>query len=176
MRAVIRKNERVAPLANGKRLTALVQIFVVQSLDTRKIRGGKSKSLTGALLYSPRLVAYGSVRHQISVVLRKYATRKTVLLAFARFGRKFNALALPIHQIGAGGIRPTYIAPRTAFGIVLIKQMIYSVTVHRSVRVVHPIFNGCEMINGFIVHTYSFASFGRRFYISLIPCVAIPCI
>ena len=49
-----------------------------------------------------------------------------------------NRLLFPIHQVSAYSMSPVHISPHGPIWIILIKQMVHSVFVNHSIRVVHP--------------------------------------
>ena len=52
---------------------------------------------------------------------------------------------LPMHKIGADRVPPAHVSPLVAVRIVLIKQVVFAVKIHKSVRVVHPVHFWGEM-------------------------------
>src|ERR1700676_3691531 len=52
---------------------------------------------------------------------------------------------LPMHQVAANSMAPAHMTPSVAERIVLIEEVVLSLVVHQSVRIIHPILFRREM-------------------------------
>ena len=63
-----------------------------------------------------------------------------------RIGRNGYRLMFPIHQVCTGGMSPMHISPHRTVRIVLIKQMINTIFIYHTVRIIHPAILRSEVI------------------------------
>src|SRR5512133_375283 len=73
------------------------------------------------------------------------ATRKDVPKGIRIKG---NRKMFPVQKIRADCMTPMHRTPNSAVGIVLIKEMILTVEIHKSIGIIHPVCLGGKMILG----------------------------
>ena len=159
------EHEGVAPLGDGEPVRVGAQ-FVPVPPDLRKGSVGVADDLFRVVLHRVRLVADGSIDDFEFVRLFHRTARKAVLFADRGIRCEADALALPIDEIAAGRIRPADVPPVAAVGVVLVKEVVHPVRIHGAVRVVHPIFFGCEMY-GRSLHGLSLISLNLHIFDAL---------
>ena len=123
----------------------LERLFIVDAVPYSDALGLHVPGLAVRLLFP----ADAGVKQQLPAVgqLGRRPREAAVLVAGAVGGQGCGQI-VPVQQVGADGVSPVHGPPKGAVGVVLIKQMVFSLIERKAVGVVHPANVGGQVIGG----------------------------
>ncbi len=152
---------------------------MVPIADQLQSRGrGGDDGVAGVLLPAEHLVLTGGeagAAHAVAaarvddgrhtLIDDRTARPAAILIRPAGSGSERGGLVAPLHQIRTRRVVPVNVAPQRAVGIVLVEEVVDSLPLDETIRVVHPVLRGQEMVPRAVricVHRFHNVAVGQK--------------
>ena len=125
---------------NGEFVVNIIKIIAVFRGDG-KLCGGKFIIKTSIYIFGIFLgVINACVEDMELAVMLNRTSRKAAAAVVFLCGIKCDILMIPVYKVGAYGMSPVHSSPLWRIGKILIKQVIFTLVVNKSVGVIYPAF------------------------------------